>query len=276
MDWSRSEVQLVVADYFAMLTEELSGRPYNKSAHRATLRPQLTGRSDGSIERKHQNISAVLIERSLPYIDGYKPLGNYQRMLADEVDAVLERWDLGPVERVATKVDDLDSSPQTLKLVAAPAGAPASGQWLGNSWRTGRLHRIDYVAFEAANRTLGEAGERLVFEHERRSLVAEGREDLARRVRWVSKEDGDGCGYDIRSFGPDGAERWIEVKTTRRGQYMPFLVSRNEVECSIGEPTRFELHRLFLFPSDPGMFVLRGSLRDTCSLEPRAYWGRAV
>lgn len=276
MDWSRSEVQLVVADYLAMLTEELSGRPYNKSAHRATLRHQLLGRSDGSIERKHQNISAVLIERSLPYIDGYKPLGNYQRMLADEVDAVLVRWDLGPVERIAAKVDDLDTAPLPLTRVDAPVGASGGGQWVGNSWRTGRLRRIDYVAFEAANRTLGEAGERLVFEHERRTLIAEGREDLARRVRWASKEDGDGCGYDIRSFKPDGAERWIEVKTTRRGQYMPFLVSRNEVECSIGEPARFELHRLFSFPRDPGMFVLRGSLRDTCCLEPRAYWGRAV
>jgi hypothetical protein len=34
-----------------------------------------------------------------------------------------------------------------------------------------------------------------------------GREDLANDVRWVSDLDGDGFGYDVRSFEPDGAER---------------------------------------------------------------------
>ena len=39
-------------------------------------------------------------------------------------------------------------------------------------------------------------------------------DDLARKVRWVSEEDGDGAGYDIASFGPDGRARLIEVETT--------------------------------------------------------------
>ncbi|MDK2767900.1 MAG: DUF3883 domain-containing protein [Sphingomonas sp.] len=47
----------------------------------------------------------------------------------------------------------------------------------------------------------------------RTTLNAAGRGDLARRVPWVSNEDGDGAGYDIAGFGPDGAERLIEVKT---------------------------------------------------------------
>jgi len=61
MDWSRLEVELVVADYFAMLWKELAGQPVDKTAHRKALQPQLNGRSHGSIEFKHQNISAVLI-----------------------------------------------------------------------------------------------------------------------------------------------------------------------------------------------------------------------
>ena len=61
-DWTRAEVEAAVADYFAMLRAERSGVPYNKTEHRRGLSKLLNGRTDGSIERKHQNISAALIE----------------------------------------------------------------------------------------------------------------------------------------------------------------------------------------------------------------------
>lgn len=58
--------------------------------------PQLLGKSlpddnrtPGSVERKHQNISAVMINFGLPYISGYKPLGNYQALLAERVSLFL-------------------------------------------------------------------------------------------------------------------------------------------------------------------------------------------
>src|SRR5260370_23791938 len=79
--WSREEVEAVVTDYFVMLSEELGGEPYNKAEHNRQLQNLLSGRTRGSVERKHQNISAVLIELGYPYIDGYKPLGNYQELL---------------------------------------------------------------------------------------------------------------------------------------------------------------------------------------------------
>ena len=87
MPWSRVEVEAIVADYVAMLTAELRREPYSKTAHRRALAPLLDARSDGAIERKHQNISAVLIELGFPYIFGYKPLGNYQ---ADGRDRLIE------------------------------------------------------------------------------------------------------------------------------------------------------------------------------------------
>jgi hypothetical protein len=88
-DWTETEVRLIVSDYFDMLEAELLGAPYKKSNHRKILAPQLVGRSDGSIEFKHQNISAVLVERGLPYIAGYKPRGNFQGLLAVEVEGFL-------------------------------------------------------------------------------------------------------------------------------------------------------------------------------------------
>ena len=79
--WSREEVEAAVADYFDMLARELRGEPFNKAQHNRMLQRLLNNRSHGAIERKHQNISAILIELGYPYIDGYKPLGNYQELL---------------------------------------------------------------------------------------------------------------------------------------------------------------------------------------------------
>src|ERR1700722_14050181 len=89
-DWTELEVGLIVADYFTMLEEELLGKPFNKTEHRRSLAPNLAGRSDGSIEFKHANISAVLAGQGLPYVEGYKPRGNYQALLAQEVEAFLD------------------------------------------------------------------------------------------------------------------------------------------------------------------------------------------
>lgn len=86
MEWSRLEVEATVADYFHMLVMELSGQSYNKSSHRKELLKRLNGRSDGAVERKHQNISAILIENGYPYISGYKPLSNYQELLRQVVE----------------------------------------------------------------------------------------------------------------------------------------------------------------------------------------------
>ena len=59
--WSKIEVALIVADYFDMLIKELNQIPYKKSEHRKQISPLLRDRSEGSIEFKHQNISAILI-----------------------------------------------------------------------------------------------------------------------------------------------------------------------------------------------------------------------
>lgn len=89
-DWTAEEVAAVVADYFAMLADETAGRPYNKREHSRGLQA-VTGRSAGSIEFKHQNISAVLAELGLPWLRGYKPRYNYQDALIAEVEQHLAR-----------------------------------------------------------------------------------------------------------------------------------------------------------------------------------------
>ncbi|MBB6262391.1 hypothetical protein FHS77_002965 [Paenochrobactrum gallinarii] len=43
-----------------MLADDIAGRRYSKAEHRRALLPLLNERSEGSVEFKHQNISAVL------------------------------------------------------------------------------------------------------------------------------------------------------------------------------------------------------------------------
>ena len=86
--WTDEENDLIVADYFVMLAEDLAGRPYNKAQHRRSLMPLLRSRTEGSIEFKHQNISAVLKGLGEDWIPGYKPAFNFQMTLVDAV----ARW----------------------------------------------------------------------------------------------------------------------------------------------------------------------------------------
>lgn len=183
-DWSETEVGLIVADYFAMLRAELLGQPYTKAEHRKALRPHLAGRSDGSVEFKHANISAVLVGRGLPYIEGYKPRGNYQALLAQVVEEFLDRNPryleelaassaLSLEQAAAARVSDLEKiiEPPPDRIILPEPGKP---------WLSRRARRIDFVEHDAANRRLGELGEGFVVEVERFRLRQVKRDDLAR------------------------------------------------------------------------------------------------
>jgi hypothetical protein len=274
-DWSREEVEVAVADYFDMLTKEMSAIPYNKAEHNRRLQHLLSGRSRGSIEFKHQNITAVLIELDFANIPGYKPRFNYQDLLRVVVEDRLsgdisiqkaaEEAVEKPVEQLPTVADILsilvpppvrDKEPPTLR------DAPGLAQ---------KLQVRNYLETEARNRSLGLAGEELImrFEHER--LWRAGKRKLAERIDHVAKTKGDGLGYDILSFAEDGQERFIEVKTTRYGSLTPFFTSRNEVKVSEVHEDDYQLYRLFQFSKQPQLFVLNGSLRHTCTLEPNQF-----
>src|SRR5690606_24286066 len=90
-DWTREEVEVTVKDYFDMLRKEAAGLPYSKSEHNKYLRNTLVTRSKASIELKHQNISAILDQLGLPYIRGYKPRTNLQKLLRQAVTAYISQ-----------------------------------------------------------------------------------------------------------------------------------------------------------------------------------------
>ena len=129
----------------------------------------------------------------------------------------------------------------------------------------------NYLAVEAANYSLGSAGEEFVVRYERARLIREGKHRLAARVEHVSSTQGDGLGFDVLSFEASGRERLIEVKTTAYGKETPFFLTRNEVEISRERADLYHLYRLFRFRTAPRMFALNGALDKTCSIAPVQY-----
>jgi hypothetical protein len=279
-DWSKAEVEQTVADYFDMLQAELLGRGYSKTDHRRKLLFVLGPRSEQSVEFKHQNISAILIHAGYPYIDGYKPKGNYQTLLSDQVQAFLQQHP-GFFESLADvpviNPDRLPAVPggAALALFDGPPERMETPNRPDQPWLDRRKRQVDFVRRDAQNRKLGRLGEQFVVDLERRRLAEQGRDDLARRVEWVADTCGDGTGFDVLSFDDrDDSECYVEVKTTGLGKFFPFCVTANEARCSEACSEKYRLYRVFQFSRSPRVYVLPGALSRSCRLEPTEY--RAV
>lgn len=248
--WQPAELDEIVADYFAMLSAELSGQPYSKSAHSKELMARI-GRTHRSVEFKHQNISAVLDELGLPWIRGYIPKRNYQGAIFDAI----ERYLMGSPEILyRTPAAALPPTPASAIFVPAPVPEVAP-EPIPKRLRQ-LVRKFDPVERDYRNRALGSAGEKYVLELERRRLNEANRPELAQCVRWVAREEGDGAGYDVLSFDDSGQARLIEVKTTNGSARTPFYLSRNECEIASENPDQWRIYRVHLFASEPRVFTV--------------------
>jgi len=273
VDWSAEEIEATVSAYLKMLELELAGQNYSKTKSRIALLEKLNGRSEAAIEMKHRNISAVLAELGHIPIAGYKPLPNYQKALIAEITKQL---------RESKALDQL-----ALAAVQLPATSHIAEEYYGDievsppefvrSEPTEDLYKAkqaiqrDYLDREAKNVSLGLAGEKFVLDFERWRLISAGHGKLADRIEHVSKTKGDGLGYDIESYEPDGKPRLIEVKTTAFGRHTPFFVSKNELEVSKFREDVFVLSRVFEFRKRPKIFQLRGMVSNHCNLDPISF-----
>ncbi len=274
--WSREEVEAIVADYFDMLTFQLAGQHYSKAEHRRRLQKILNNRPEGSIERKHQNISAILIELHCPWITGYKPLGNYQKLLAEVIEDRLKQN--SSFDQAALAAVQMPAAVPKLEkfsglMVEPPRLSHAAAEKSANYFAGLRKSPVkrDYMEREARNSSLGLAGEKFVVEYEQWRLLVAGNEKLAGKVEHISVTQGDGFGFDVLSFDVSGRERFIEVKTTSFGKETPFFITKNELGFSKKEVDRFYIYRLFDFRKDPRLFSFRGSVDKHCKLDPLVF-----
>lgn len=274
-DWTDYEVALIVADYFTMLEKELDGIEYSKADHRRNLKPLLNNRSDGSVEFKHQNISAVMYRLGLPNIKGYKSRGNYQGLLEQKVIAYIaaQRTILEPkfiqfaqsvnVNVAYANYELIEEAPPELQeqLVSEPA-IPYER----------RPIKINYLEREQRNLSLGQNGEQLVIKYEQQRLIQSGKDSLADKIEWIAEYD-DGAGFDILSKNDNGSDRYIEVKTTKLAKETPIFFTKTEYEFSINKKDDYHLYRVFNFSETSRLFIVNGSFDQFCSKEAVQYKG---
>ena len=270
--WTDEENDLIVADYFAMLAADLAKRPYIKAEHNRELRDRIH-RGHGSIEYKHRNISAVLKGLGESWIPGYRPAFNFQMSLANAV----VRWlDRNPEYFLAAHARNRTAGvEETAVLQVGPPPTLSNEPPPDELKQTLEMaRRFDVAGRDARNRALGRAGEERVLYHERATLTGSGRRDLADRVKWVSEEEGDGAGYDIASFSPEGRNRLIEVKTTNGWERTPFHITRNELAVAERMSAAWHLLRLWNFAREPKAFELRPPLDAHATLIAASFEAR--
>lgn len=145
--WSEAELAAAAAAYRRMLDLELSGVAYSKAEFRRDLLTgSLTARSNGSIEYRMQNISAVLDELGLPRINGYRPAINVGTDTKLRLVGVMKA--LWP---------EMGGSP--LAVIAPPKKAAV--RTIG----VGAVHRGHYVVSAVAARTAEQREKQLVLRY---------------------------------------------------------------------------------------------------------------
>jgi len=274
IDWTNEEIELILADYFSMLELELTANVFNKTEHRKNLLPCLNSRSEGSIEFKHQNISAVLANLGQPFISGYKPRYNYQTALEDYVlnhlignkklDNLFQYFSDKEIDPrpIDTKFDNASVDPPKLGIAKEP-----SAVYIPRGVKT------NYLLREQSNSKLGMSGENFALKFEKWSMANSGLGKFIDKVEWVSRTVGDGLGFDILSRNRNGTDKYIEVNTTKLSKEAPFYFSRNEMDFSLENSKNFHLYRVFDFEKTPKIFALKGSLNKMCHYQTETYKG---
>lgn len=258
-NWPDWQNDLIVTEYFEIDRIQREGGTTNKAERYRNL-GELINRSPTSVERKLQNVSAVLEGLEMDWAKGLAPLRKFQQSLINAVERYL---DSNPVAVFGPPVSQW---PDTTELVeeAPPAKGPPKPPLDRKLERIAR--KYNYAERDARNRTLGRAGEEYIFLREQKRLLEAGLPKLAKEVEWTSDKRGDGVGYDIRSFDTSGAERLIEVKTTNGSRTTDFFLSRTEHEVSLERPDAWRLFRLHSFSKKPGLFVLPPPLTKAVNL----------
>jgi hypothetical protein len=263
-NWTNEELDLIISNYFLMLNDEVAGIPFNKAQHNRLLRSKID-RSESSIEFKHRNISAVLERLGLRKIKGYFPAQNFQTAIIDAIERYLVSNPAAQHPEVLLK----GFSEQPQLFVGSPPTLLPIAPMRKDMERL--IRKFNPVERDFRNRKLGREGEELVLYFERQRLQLQDRVDLAKKVKWISQEEGDGAGYDILSFDHQGNERLLEVKTTVGVDTTPFYITRNERSLSSERPEAFRLCRVFDFSTHPRMFELAPPLESLVHLSPLSY-----
>ena len=121
----------------------------------------------------------------------------------------------------------------------------------------------------------GNLAEGLVFVAEKLRLQDLGRMDLADKVKWISRDSGDGYGYDILSYDlkDDGKEYEIQIEVKSTPNLSDdFIMSSNELNYAREHKDTYRLYRVAkLKTKSPICKVISVDLNDVFNFETNDY-----
>lgn len=128
---------------------------------------------------------------------------------------------------------------------------------------------LDFIEKNIEDKSLGDAGEDIVKNHEINILKNKGLFDLASKVS-IRK---DGEGYDVLSFNENGQEKFIEVKTTRGDEKTPFFLSINEKLFYENNRGKYCIYRLYNYNDERNTadFFEVSSLEENLLFQPMSF-----
>lgn len=136
-----------------------------------------------------------MIALGMPYINGYKPLGNYQNLLFETVSELISS---NP--RIQEKLDIVVNSdvviPSVENILSAMVSPPEPRlrvQTARTEPRMVHFEQVNYLKRESQNQQLGLAGELFVVNFEKAYLIYSKKTYLAEKIEHVSVSKGDGA-----------------------------------------------------------------------------------
>lgn len=150
---------------------------------------------------------------------------------------------------IVYEADNVKSTATSLKKTSIPKRSKNTTPTKASNSKNKTKH--DYIKEHIRNTDIGERGEKLVFELERKKLkeaVDKGKiPSMDKLLKWVSLED-DNAGYDILSYDVETNQPlYIEVKTTTGTKFTSFYMSSGEFEFSKNNAAHYKIYRIFNF-----------------------------
>lgn len=265
-DWTLEEVEQTAEAYFRLLSRQHVGKKNENASALQSLLKKLPERNLSAVSRKFSNISSILSDMALPYLRGFAPLANRQilleavinDLLSNDPDLLNDRVEQQHIQSVPTLSSGLE------------VAAPTNGK-LNEAVQARKATKTDFAERDERNRKLGRNGEQWAVEHFKQLLTANGAPILSTKTEWVSDTQGDGLGYDIVTYTNDGAEIFVEVKTTNGSINAPFILTSNEIRASKELGNSYVLMRIFNFSGAIQYYFLRGRLDKACTLLPTQF-----
>lgn len=133
------------------------------------------------------------------------------------------------------------------------------------------IKKIDWKKVQDSKDKIGALGEEIVFD----ILTQEAEKNNLKKPIHVSKEEGDGVGYDIRAWDKDDKELHIEVKASKRNYSDGFEITRNEIEASKNKDYPYIIYRVYnldIKNKNCSIEIYSGPVTDeTFKLEPTKF-----